>query len=261
MLTRPTPRLRARSGARSGRPDPAGRTAPSTPLAPGTLLALLILLGLGLAGCGSTGPRPAQVVPGDRVERGLASWYGEPYHGRRAASGEVYDMHQLTAAHRSLPFGTMVRVTRTDTGQHVDVRINDRGPFVRGRIIDLSYAAARELGLVIDGVAEVEVRVLERASTGSGPPATTPGSPADPGPAPSEPDCLWVQVGAFSDAGNAARARDRLHAAGETALVMEGPGGLERVRVGPFDTPEETEAALRRLRPEWPAAHIVHCGS
>jgi rare lipoprotein A len=94
-------------------------------------------------------------------EQGLASWYGEPFHGQRAASGEIYDMEQLTAAHRTLPFGTTVRVRRLDSGASVIVRINDRGPDVESRIIDLSLAAARKLGLVEPGVAPVTVQVVE----------------------------------------------------------------------------------------------------
>jgi rare lipoprotein A len=98
-------------------------------------------------------------------EQGLASWYGEPFHGQRAASGEIYDMEQLTAAHRTLPFGTSVRVRRLDSGASVVVRINDRGPDVESRIIDLSLAAARKLGLVEPGIAPVTVQVVEGVET------------------------------------------------------------------------------------------------
>ena len=94
------------------------------------------------------------------TEKGLASWYGEPYHGRRTASGEIYDMHEMTAAHRTMAFGTVVKVTRKDTGAEVKVRVTDRGPFIKGRIIDLSYAAAKKIGLDIDGVAPVKVKVV-----------------------------------------------------------------------------------------------------
>ncbi len=96
-------------------------------------------------------PDPGEGVIG----RGLASWYGEPFHGRRTASGEVYDMHELTAAHKTLPFGTRVRVRHARTGKEVTVRINDRGPHVPGRIIDLSRAAASALGIVQGGVGRV----------------------------------------------------------------------------------------------------------
>lgn len=93
---------------------------------------------------------------GDReIERGRASWYGHRFHGRRTASGEIFNMHDLTAAHKTLPFGTRLRVRNVVTGQEVGVRINDRGPHVRGRVIDLSRAAAERIGLVSTGVASI----------------------------------------------------------------------------------------------------------
>lgn len=98
------------------------------------------------------------------AEEGIASWYGKKYHGRRTSSGERYDMHAMTAAHPSLPFGTVVRVTNLRNGKAVQVTINDRGPFLKGRVIDLSYAAAKELGMVRDGVVPVRVLVLKRGS-------------------------------------------------------------------------------------------------
>lgn len=92
--------------------------------------------------------------------RGQASWYGKSLHGRRTASGERFDMNALTAAHRTLPFGTRVRVTELKGGKSVEVRINDRGPFARARIIDISFAAAKALGIVSTGTASVEITVL-----------------------------------------------------------------------------------------------------
>jgi rare lipoprotein A len=91
----------------------------------------------------------------------MASWYGAPYHGQRSASGEIYDQEKLTAAHRTLPFGTRVRVRRPDRGGSVVVRINDRGPFVKSRVIDLSHAAAVQLGITDGGVALVILEVVE----------------------------------------------------------------------------------------------------
>jgi rare lipoprotein A len=105
--------------------------------------------------------RPPE-LPADRtgrVETGLASWYGGKFHGRTTASGEVYDMYALTAAHKTLPFGTVVEVTNLENGRSLRVRINDRGPFVDGRIIDLSYAAAKRLDMVRDGVVRVKLVV------------------------------------------------------------------------------------------------------
>jgi rare lipoprotein A len=93
-------------------------------------------------------------------ERGIASWYGDDFHGWVTASGEIYDMHALTGAHRTLPLGTVVRVTNVINGRHVAVRINDRGPYVSGRILDLSYAAATKLGMVNDGVAAIHLAVM-----------------------------------------------------------------------------------------------------
>ncbi|MGY6662328.1 MAG: septal ring lytic transglycosylase RlpA family protein [Glycocaulis sp.] len=112
-----------------------------------------------VAVAGSPAPDPF-TQPARHSETGLASWYGERFHGRLTASGEVYDMHALTAAHPELPLRSLARVTRIDTGQSVVVRINDRGPFVEGRIVDLSRAAARLLGLIEDGLAEVRVEAF-----------------------------------------------------------------------------------------------------
>jgi len=116
-----------------------------------------------LVGCATPrGPvgMPPPKAPPDTVQTGEASWYGERHHGRRTASGEVYDMHRLTAAHRALPLGTHVLVTNLRNGRSVEVRVNDRGPTVAGRIIDLSYAAARALGAIAAGTIPVSVRVL-----------------------------------------------------------------------------------------------------
>jgi rare lipoprotein A len=131
-------------------------------------LALALATVLWLGGCATRAPSgpdlgarpdaPEAVEPAEgqgEIARGLASWYGEPFHGRRTASGEVFDMNELTAAHKTLPFGTRVRVRHISTGKEVTVRINDRGPHVPGRIIDLSRAAASALGLVQGGVARV----------------------------------------------------------------------------------------------------------
>ncbi|GAB2783838.1 septal ring lytic transglycosylase RlpA family protein [Halomonas shantousis] len=121
-------------------------------------------LGLGiavlLAGCAGTATAPSSAdMLASPVETGKASYYGEAHRGKRTASGERYDPDMLTAAHRTLPFGTRVRVTHLGTGREVSVRINDRGPFVRGRIIDLSYAAAKRLDMIRQGVAPVAIQV------------------------------------------------------------------------------------------------------
>jgi peptidoglycan lytic transglycosylase len=114
-------------------------------------------------GCATTGP-----LAGGRSEQvGIASYYGREHDGLRTASGEIFDMNQLTAAHRSLPFGTRLRVTNRDNNQSTEVRINDRGPFVKGRILDVSYAAARQLGALGAGTFPVRLRVVALPTTGA----------------------------------------------------------------------------------------------
>jgi rare lipoprotein A len=124
------------------------------------LCASIFLLTVMLAGCGSI------FSPGTprrgKFQIGMASWYGPGYHGNTSASGEIYNMYELTAAHKELPFGTYVRVTNLRNGKTVVVRINDRGPFKRGRIIDLSYAAARKIGMVREGSTRVRVEIVDR---------------------------------------------------------------------------------------------------
>lgn len=106
-----------------------------------------------------SGPPP--VRPGSRyVETGIASYYADEFHGRPTASGETYDMYGISAAHKTLPFGTVVRVKNLDNGKSLNVRINDRGPFIRGRIIDLSYGAAKTVGLIVPGTARVRIEVI-----------------------------------------------------------------------------------------------------
>jgi len=118
--------------------------------------AILTLILLAIAGCGG-GPRPAgEAGP---VQEGMASYYGEKFRGRPTASGEIFDPDKMTAAHKTLAFGTVVRVTRVDNGRSVTVRVNDRGPFVEGRIIDLSERAARDLDMIAAGVVKVRVEV------------------------------------------------------------------------------------------------------
>ena len=196
-------------------------------------------------------PRPAvEPVEEGWTEKGIASWYGEPYHGRRTASGEVYDMYELTAAHKTLPFGSVVKVTRRDTGADVKVRVNDRGPFIEGRIIDLSYAAAKKIDLDVDGVAPVKIKVIGREAAPEREPARA-----------EEPeDCFWVQVGAFGDPDNARRAEAELERNGEEAVVLEGLDELWRVRVGPFDQEKLAERTRNRLTDAWPTAHVIPCG-
>jgi rare lipoprotein A len=133
------------------------------------LLVLSVVAAAVLGGCAtrSAAVPPAVTAPARPaapLQAGTASWYGEAHHGRRTASGEPFDMHALTAAHPSLPFGTRLRVTNVRNGRTVEVRVNDRGPAVPGRIIDLSYAAARALGGVGAGLFPVELRLVAKES-------------------------------------------------------------------------------------------------
>ncbi len=156
------------------------------------------------------------IAPAGYTESGNASWYGVPFHGRRASNGEIYDMYKLTAAHRTLPFETMVRVTNMNNGKSTVVRITDRGPFVDNRIIDLSLAAAREVDSVGPGVVPVRVEILS--------PGIDPTS-----------GFFTVQVGAFRERANAERLRDRLSVSYSPIFIQEydSPDGVfYRVRVG-----------------------------
>ncbi|TBU97895.1 septal ring lytic transglycosylase RlpA family protein [Stutzerimonas kirkiae] len=118
-----------------------------------SLAAWGLSLAVALAGCSTLG--------GGDSQTGKASWYGSPHHGKKTASGERFDQHAMTAAHRTLPFGTRVRVTNLDNGREVTVRINDRGPFKRGRVIDLSRAAAQRLDMLRAGIAPVRIQPLK----------------------------------------------------------------------------------------------------
>jgi rare lipoprotein A len=159
-------------------------------------------------------PVPVPAPPG-YMEEGNASWYGVPFHGRHASNGEIYDMYKLTAAHRTLPFETMVRVTNLNNGKSTVVRITDRGPFVDNRIIDLSLAAAREVESVGPGVVPVRVEVLGGVDPTAG--------------------FFTVQVGAFRERANAERLRDRLNVSYSPIFIQQydSPDGVfYRVRVG-----------------------------
>jgi len=161
--------------------------------------------------------KPSQSpAPAGYFEEGNASWYGVPFNGRRASNGEIYDMYKLTAAHRTLPFETVVRVTNLHNGKSTTVRITDRGPFVDNRIIDLSLAAAREIESIGPGVVPVRVEVLTQGIDPTG-------------------GFFTVQIGAFRDQGNAQRLRDRLNLSYSPIFIQQydSPDGtFYRVRVG-----------------------------
>lgn len=238
-----------------------GRRCPA--YLPAGPFAVLVLAALAAAGCASRRPAasapappaptppaagerskratevPAPISPvapaispeGIYTEEGNASWYGAPFHGRRASNGEVYDMYKLTAAHRTLPFGSIVRVTNLNNGKSTTVRITDRGPFVANRVIDLSLAAAQEIGSVGPGVVPVRLEVISGESPTAG--------------------YFTVQVGAFKDRANAERLRDRLSASYSPVLIQEinaEAGQFFRVRVGKVAGEEAARQFAEQLR-------------
>lgn len=205
-----------RTPIRDGRGGPARR-----PL--GVLATFLLAF---TAACGGYRP-PPDVPPAMRTveagwsQTGVASWYGPGFDGRPTASGEIFDMEAMTAAHQTLPLGTRLEVTVLATGRRTRVRVNDRGPFVDDRILDVSRAAARRLGFLQDGTARVRIRVVDRPS-----------------------DCFEVQVGSFAEAGNARGLRSRLRDRGEPVRLEDGPDDFVRVVAGPY----ASEDRARRVR-------------
>jgi rare lipoprotein A len=220
------------------------------------------------------------------VERGIASWYGPKFHGRKTSSGEPYDMHQMTAAHKTLPLPTYARVTNLENGRSAIVKINDRGPFVGNRIIDLSYAAAKKLGVDKQGLARVEVASIDPRDHGgklpshsrlaggqkqNDKPVRTPSPVAQPRQAPesfasisAEPAKgalasggrsgeagLYLQVGAFGTRDNAEQMRRRLTSMLQDPVqVREATGAsaaLYKVRVGPVSTRSDADSLSLKL--------------
>ncbi len=167
------------------------------------------------------------------VERGLASWYGPNFHGKKTSSGEIFDMHQVSAAHKTLPLHTWVRVTHLETGRSLTLRVNDRGPFVEKRIIDLSYQAALALGVTEEGVAPVEVRAVRA-----------------PNEARRAKENWFLQLGAFASRGNAEAFVQKLRRLGLTRISVRTRrrgATLHRVLQGPLNTDIEFDQALSRL--------------
>lgn len=170
----------------------------------------------------------------DYKEQGVASWYGPDFHGKKTSSGETYDMYGYTAAHRLLPFGTKVQVTNLQNGKSTILKINDRGPFVKDRIIDLSFSGAKQIGLIGPGTAMVEVKVVEVPES----------LPKD------WKGTFCVQVGAFAEQQNALRLKAQLaRDYSQVSIVASeaGQGVLYRVRVGTYPTLEATFAAQKDL--------------
>ncbi|MBN2298713.1 MAG: septal ring lytic transglycosylase RlpA family protein [Deltaproteobacteria bacterium] len=162
---------------------------------------------------------------------GTASWYGKDFHGRPTASGEIYDMHGLSAAHKTLPLGTLVRVTNLDNGRRVDVPINDRGPFVGRRIIDMSYGAAKQLDMVQEGLAKVHVQVIQTPRTYT--------------------YNYILQFGAFTERRNAVTMADKLTSIGYSPSIEETTiqgRQFYRVRLGAFQSLKKAQSLAGAFR-------------
>lgn len=173
----------------------------------------------------------ASPAPPHLVQYGMASWYGEPFHGRLTANGERYDMYQLTAAHQEAPLGIHAIVTHMHTGKQVRVRITDRGPFVEGRLIDLSYGAARQLGMVEDGLAPVIIEFLPD----------------------TQPETVFVvHAGSYQEVRYALATQRRLRATYPNVLIRKRSDAettFYRVLLGPYKTRRQAEYILRGIRP------------
>ncbi|MCB2185151.1 MAG: septal ring lytic transglycosylase RlpA family protein [Deltaproteobacteria bacterium] len=236
------------------------------------LLGLLLALALALAGCGKgqvstpQGRPPAKKPAGTKPytvfgqtyypitdvegyeQEGVASWYGPNFHGKKTSNGEIYNMEAMTAAHKILPFETYVEINNLDNGRKIVVRINDRGPFVKDRIVDLSKAAARELGVLAHGTAHVKLTALGFRTPGTG----VAGRPAEyHAPASYRVGVFTVQVGAFANESNAWRLAAKLRTVYPEVVVVAMDRGdmlLHRVRVGKVQTLSEAEKLQTQLR-------------
>lgn len=206
------------------------------------------------------------------VEQGIASWYGTKFHNRRTSSGEPYDMYAMTAAHKSLPLPTYARVTNLENGRSVVVRINDRGPFAKNRIIDLSYTAASRLGIIAKGTGFVEIRAIDPRlpPTAAATPATAPAPAATPAPAaapaaavdPADKHNVYLQVGSFVTHSKAEQLLNRVNRTLPLgAHITEGVTAERvyyRVRIGPITSVAEADKIAAMLTESgMPAPHIV----
>jgi len=179
------------------------------------------------------------------IQIGIASWYGKKFHGRRTSNGEIYNMYAVSAAHKTLPLGTYVRVTNLRNKRQLDMRINDRGPFVDGRVIDLSYLAGQKLGIIGTGTAPVKIVALGRASSGkkAGKGAYIPED--------YERGNFTIQIGAFSELKNAQRLKAKLSGVYRNAHITKYDSGsnvLYRVRVGQCSTLQEARKLKKKLK-------------
>lgn len=187
-------------------------------------------------------------------QRGVASWYGKKFHGRKTSNGEIYDMYALSAAHKTLPLGVYVKVTHLETGRQLTVRVNDRGPFVAGRIIDLSYAAAQQLGIVQSGTAPVKLEALGYKENDHG--QVVYRAPAD-----YDSGSFAVQIGAFGQADNAYQLARTMRARyGRATVVKVTVNGTTfyRVRVGDYRSLTKAQDAVRSFSSQgFPGSFVV----
>jgi rare lipoprotein A len=197
--------------------------------------------------------RKYHVLPSSKGyhERGTASWYGSKFHGRRTSSGEPYDMHLATAAHKSLPLPTYAEVTNLDNGRKVIVKINDRGPFKDGRIIDLSYGAALRLGMIPTGTARVDVRAIDvdasdRFVAQDTQPAVPRAQPAAAGNDPGSEAGTWLQAGAYGRREGAEELAGQLRRADLNPVSIQDVDQLFRVWLGPYSNAAEVESVIRK---------------
>lgn len=183
-------------------------------------------------------------------ERGIASWYGTKFHGRRTSSGEPYDMYAMTAAHKSLPLPAYVRVTNLQNRRTTIVRVNDRGPFHPNRIIDLSYAAAKKLGIAANGTGLVEVEAITPGHPPAAPLQVTPAAPTASASTGTRPG-LYLQVGAFVSRHNAERLQMRLAQSNLGRVYIQptnaGDQAVYRVRLGPIGNVERADQLAETL--------------
>ncbi len=171
-------------------------------------------------------------------QEGVASWYGKKFHGKLTSNGEDYDMHAMTAAHKTLPLPSTVRVTNLRNGRSVVVRVNDRGPFIDNRIIDMSYAAAKKLDMVQNGTTMVRVESIGNSSRNE--PVSYETSASDFG-------AIYMQVGAFGERANAQRLADRISDGGIRDISIYDENGFSKVRIGPIKDVQEYDAIAQKM--------------
>ncbi len=192
----------------------------------------LALLALILGAC--AGPRYKIDYQVGYREKGLASWYGKDFHGRPTSSGEIYNMFELTAAHKTLPLGTLLRVTELESGRAVRVKVNDRGPFVGDRILDLSFGAAQALGVVGAGIAKIEIEIIGHQPIPKG-----------------GKNRFLVQVGSYQVKESAVRMKEKVAAHHRLVFIetyQSNRGALYRVRIGPFNSEEKAQRVAGEVR-------------